>query len=431
MSADLTSNPTGGVVGRSRSGLSIPKAARPFLMVAFTLLLMAFCRQVIDADGLTSPGTFSTALGLAMPVAVAGLGGLICERAGIVNIALQGMLIMGSCTAGWMGYYWGPWAALLGGALGGLLIGVLHALATVTFGVNHTVSGVALNLVAVGLTRYLASVAFIGVSDGSITSSPSMRSMPKYNLPFFAGGGIGSWTSPDFFGRLYEKNWFLISDAAGLLRGLTGDLAGSTIVVLLLFPIFGYLLWRTPWGLRLRASGEKPSAGDSLGVNVPRMQFTAVAISGVLAGVGGAWLVTEVGRYQQGQVGLRGFLALATVVFGNWKIAGVFAGALIFQYPESLPLVTFGEEPRALLLMAAVVFGVMAIWSVTTKKRGQALAALALGIGSLLWFLAASDIDDSLVNSFPFAITLLVLIFSAQRLRPPASAGIVWRKGSS
>jgi general nucleoside transport system permease protein len=431
MSAATTASAAAATGSAGRSLPTIPRAVRPFAMVAFTLLLMALCRQFLDADGLTSPGTFGTSLGLAIPVAVAGLGGLICERAGIVNIALQGMLIMGTCTAGWMGYYWGPWAALLGGVLGGMVIGALHAFATVAVGVNHTVSGVALNLVALGMSRYVASVAFVGVSDGSITSSPSMRTMPSYNLPFFAGGSIGSWTSPDFFGRLHEKNWFFLSDVAGLLRGLTGELKGSTIIVLALFPIFGYLLWRTPWGLRLRSCGEKPSAADSLGINVHRMQWSAVLISGALAGLGGAWLAVEVGRYQQGQAGIRGFLALAAVVFGNWKIAGVFAGALLFQYPESLPLVTFGEEPRAVLVMAAIVFAVVAVVSLAGRRRGQAIGAGVLGAGALLWFLAASDIDESLVNAFPYVITLLVLIFSAQSLRPPANAGIVWRKGSS
>ena len=411
-------------------GALVPGWARPMLLVGFALLMMATCRSLITADGLSSPGTFSTALGLAMPVAVAGLGGLICERAGIVNIALQGMMIMGTCTAGWVGYYYGPWWAIVGGAAGGLVIGVLHAAATVTFGVNHTVSGVALNLVAFGMARYIASVAFVGVSDGSITSSPSMSSMAKYNLPFFAGGGIGGWTSPDFFGKLQEKRWFFISDFAGLVRGLTGDLAGSTILMLLLFPLFGYLLWRTPWGLRLRSCGEKPSAADSLGVNVMRIQWSAVVVSGILAGMAGSWLTVDVGRYQQNQAGIRGFLALAVVVFSNWKILGVFAGALLFQYPESLPLVTFDDEPKALLIMAAIVFAVMAAWSFAQKKKGQGIAAVVLGAASLLWFLGAKRIDPSLVNSFPFVITLLVLVFSSQRQRPPAAAGITYRKGS-
>lgn len=408
----------------------LPRQSRPFLVVGFAVLLMATSRFLVEADGITFPGTFSTALGLAIPVAIAGLGGLMCERAGIVNIALQGMMIMGTCFAGWVGYSYGPWWAIAGGAAGGLLIAVLHALATVTFGVNHTVSGVALNLVAFGLARYIASVVFAGVSDGSITSSPSMSSMTKYNLPFFAGGSIGSWTSPDFFGSLHEKGWFFVSDLAGLIRGLTGELAGSTIFMLLLFPLCGYALWRTPWGLRLRSCGEKPSAADSLGVNVARMQWSAVLVSGLLAGMAGAWLTVDVGRYQQGQAGIRGFLALAVVVFSNWKIAGVFAGALLFQYPESLPLVTFGDEPKALLIMAAIVFAVMALWSFLQKKRGQGIAAVVLGAASLLWFLGAKRIDPSLVNSFPFVITLLVLVFSSQRQRPPAAAGVTYRKGS-
>ena len=97
-----TARPNGATV--KQRGTLVPGWARPMLLVGFALLMMATCRSLITADGLSSPGTFSTALGLAMPVAVAGLGGLICERAGIVNIALQGMMIMGTCTAGWVGY---------------------------------------------------------------------------------------------------------------------------------------------------------------------------------------------------------------------------------------------------------------------------------------------------------------------------------------
>jgi general nucleoside transport system permease protein len=417
------------VVPKTRRAL--PKWVAPVGLTFGALVLLSIARTWgTDAAGLTGAFTFTAAFGLAMPVAVTGLGGLISERSGIVNIGLQGMMIMGTCTAGFVGWKFGPWAALLGGILGGAIAGALHAFATISLGVNHTVSGVAINLLTPGVARYVASVAFVGHSDGSVTNSPTMQSVSKYTLPILSGGPVGSWTSPDFFGKLADKNWFLISDLAAVLKGFTTDISGATLVILLMFPLFGYLLWKTPWGLRLRSCGEKPSAADSLGINVAKTQWMAVVISGALAGLGGGWLVVEVQRYQQGQVALRGFLALACVVFGNWKIGGLLAGAFLFQYPESLPLVAFDSSPRGLILVVTMAFALLAVWTFYGRKFREGLVVCVLAAAALIWFKLTKAVDPKITNSFPYAITLLVLVFSSQRQRPPASAGITWRKGS-
>lgn len=418
-------------ISTAETGRAFPKWAAPVLMTFGALVLLSIARKWgTDAAGLTGAFTFTAAFGLAMPVAVAGLGGLISERSGIVNIGLQGMMIMGTCTAGFVGWKFGPWAALLGGIIGGAIAGALHAFATISLGVNHTVSGVAINLLTPGVSRYIASVWFVGHGDGSVTNSPTMQSVSKYTLPLLSGGPIGSWTSPDFFGKLADKNWFLVSDLAAVLKGFTTDVSGATIVILLMFPLFGYLLWKTPWGLRLRSCGEKPSAADSLGIDVAKTQWLAVVISGSLAGLGGGWLVVEVQRYQQGQVALRGFLALACVVFGNWKIGGLLAGAFLFQYPESLPLVAFDSSPRGLILVVTLAFGLLAIWTFYGRKFKEGIVVCVLTAAALVWFKLSKEVDPKITNSFPYAITLLVLVFSSQRQRPPASAGITWRKGS-
>jgi simple sugar transport system permease protein len=155
---------------------------------------------------------------------------------------------------------------------------LLHAVATVTFGVDQIVSGVAINLITPGVARFLASELFVGNADGTITQSPSMTS----NIGAF-NPGIGSYSLEDlsdWFGRINEKGWFFISDVAGLLQGIT-DISKVTLIAWLMLPLFGYILWRTAFGLRLRSAGEvrrRPPGVSSTAC------ATGVAISGALAG---------------------------------------------------------------------------------------------------------------------------------------------------
>ena len=137
--------------------------------------------MISDNSNLTSPGTFGVMVRTAAPIALAGLAGLFAERSGTVNIGLEGMMIMGTIFAGWWGWEWGPWMAIVGGVIGGILGGLLHALATVTFGVNHIVSGFAINIIAPGVARFMAGLLFVdeagaGIEGGSITNSPGVSS---------------------------------------------------------------------------------------------------------------------------------------------------------------------------------------------------------------------------------------------------------------
>lgn len=399
------------------------------MLGVLTMVMLSAARVITSAPGLTGSGTFGSAIGLAVPVAMAGLGGLISERVGIVNIGLQGMMVFGTWGAGFFGWQFGPWGALAGGAAMGALGGVLLALATITFGVDHAVAGVAINLLAPGVARFLSSVLFAGKEGGTLTDSPPVGHLGRLTLPFLSGGRIGSWHSPDPLGWLEKRRWFLIGDSAALLRGLTRDIAVETVLLLALLPIVGYVVWRTPVGLRLRSSGEKPSAADSLGVNVTRIRWAAVVVSGAIAGLGGAWLVTDVGKYQQGQEGLRGFLGLAALIFGNWRPAGLFAGALLFQFADSVRLALGDAPARAFVL--TVVFGLaaLAVWQFTRKSITAGGVLVAATAGLFLYFATASRVDDKLGSIFPYLITLLVLLFSSERLRPPASSGLPWFKG--
>ena len=427
MSADLTGLITKPAApepsGPMASMFSSRPWLRPVVIGCILLALFSFVRIVTDQPKLTAGATFITAVGLASPILLAGLGGLYAERCGIVNIGLEGMMIMGTWFAGYAGWQYGPWYALAFGAFGGMLGGVIHAVATVTFGVDQIVSGIAINLIAPGVARFLSSEIFVGQGDGTITQSPSIS------------GSIGRFSVPvlsPFFEWLNEREWFFISDLAGVLEGFTTDMAWSTFIAWMLVPISAYVLWRTAFGLRLRSAGEKPSAADSLGVSVYRMRYIGVLISGALAGLGGAWLVLDVGAYNQGQTGGRGFQGLAAMIFGNWRPGGLAAGAGLFSYSQSISLNTDSNElVLALFLFAALVLAGVAIVLTVQRKIPQAVGLFIVAVITFLFYRSTDEVNNQIVFVTPYVVTLLVLTIASQRLRPPAAEGRPWFKGQS
>jgi general nucleoside transport system permease protein len=409
----------------------LPELSRfgTLLVVLAVFAVLAGVRVATGANDLTSSGTFGAALRLAIPIGLAALGGLYAERAGVVNIGLEGMMILGTWFGAWGGWLWGPWAGVACGILGGALGGLLHALATVTFGVDHIVSGVAINILAVGVTRYLATAVFTGQPGASATLSPPVKgTLGKFTFPFLAGGRIAGWDSPDMFGWLEKKHWFLVSDFGGVVKGLTANLSWLTIISVALVPLSAYLLWHTTFGLRLRSVGEAPTAADSLGVPVYRMKYIGVTISGMLAGLAGAYLMLEAGRYKEGQTANRGFIGLAALIFGNWMPAGVAMGAGLFGFADALQLRN-SDNVRALLLFVAIVLGFLALRAIYVGQpltgAGMIVAAAVFGV----YFAITSTVPNQFVAMTPYVTTLLVLAFAAQRLRPPAADGQPWRKG--
>jgi general nucleoside transport system permease protein len=389
------------------------------------ILLLAVAGLVFEAPGLTGSSTVSTALGLAVPVILAGLGGLIAERAGVFNIGLEGMMILGTWGAGYLGWHYGPWGALVGGLLGGIVGGALLALATVTFAIEQTVAGVAINIASLGICRYLASIFFDGKGSegdlGTIADSPSVRNFEtRFSVPF-----IG-----DPLLELENKQWFLLSDFAGVIRGLTVDMAWSTFLLLLFVPAVWYLVWRTPFGLRLRSSGEKPAAAESLGVNVITTRWAALLMSGGLAGLGGAWLVLDSLKYQQGMTASRGFLGLAAMIFGNWMPGLLTIGALLFSFSQSVGF-QLGFESRALIGAVGFAFCLGALWSIGTKRFISGAIAIIMGFGVLLFAATNKTINDSLTKALPYLLTIIVLAVASKRQRPPAAAGIPYIKGQA
>jgi general nucleoside transport system permease protein len=380
---------------------------------------------VSGQEALTSSSVMTAALLLSTPLLLVALGGLFSERAGVVNIGLEGMMILGTWGAGYAGYQWGWTAAIVGGVLFGALGGLLHAVATVTFGVDHTISGVAINILAAGVVRFLSESLYSGRSDGAgITQSPSLSSKPpSFSLPVLSSG-------PDLLGDLEAKHWFLVSDVAGIVRGFTSDVGVLTVVAVLLVPAAYLLLWRTAFGLRLRACGENPAAADSLGVPVYRLKYIGVLISGALAGLGGVFLVFVANIYREGQTGGRGFIGLAALIFGNWRPGGLAAGAGLFGFADALQLRSRTAVVALLLLIAALLAGVAA-WQATRRKLVQAVLAAAFAAGSLVCFLTIDELPEGVVSFTPHLITLLVLSLASQRLRPPKADGLVYRRGES
>jgi ABC-type uncharacterized transport system permease subunit len=235
--------------------------------------------------------TIASAIRAFVPLYLATLGGVFNERAGIVNIGIDGMMIFGTWFGAWGALQWGPVAGLLTVA-----VAAIHGMATITFRVDHIVSGVAINILAIGVPRFLSIVAY-----GQGTQSPQVPQLPKLDLP-----------------------------------GL-GEQSIMVVVTILLGAGAWFVLNRTIFGLRLRSAGENPRAAESLGVRVRGQRWSGVLISGAFAGLAGGYLSIElVGLYREGMNQGRGFIALAALILGNWSPIGAAFACLLFAWTEAL-----------------------------------------------------------------------------------------------
>jgi general nucleoside transport system permease protein len=391
-----------------------------YLGVALAALAVVSAVRVgTGAQDLTSSGTVTAALTAAVPIALAGLGGLWSERAGVVNIGLEGQLVLGTWGAGFAGYQWGPWAGVALGLLLGALGGLLHALATVTFGVDHIISGVAINLIAPGVALFLAKLKFAHAPGGGQKQSPPIHDVQHLSVP-----GLSSWLLD-----VERRHWFLVSDLASFVRGLTTQVSLLSIVAAALFVLTFYVLWRTPFGLRLRSCGEAPYAAESLGVKVLHHKYAAVIISGAMAGLGGAFLAVSSGQFRDSQTGGRGFIGLASMIFGNWRPGGLAAGAGLFGYTDAMQL-RGSNAVHALLLLLGIALLVLAVVQFRARHRMLAAVAAVLGVVFVLWFATTDELPPELVGAAPYVVTLLVLALASQRLRMPKADGLIYRKGA-
>ena len=397
-----------------------------FWVVVFSplilVLLLSVLQSVSGANDLMSSGTIKATLIATMPIMLAGLGGLWSERAGVVNIGLEGMMILGTYGAGFFGYHYGAWAGVAGAILLGMIGGLIHAVATVIFGVDHIISGVAINIIALGAVQYLASLTFVGLPGGGQTQSPKIP-----NVPAFTAEGLSANLLD-----LENKNIFFVSELAAVLRSLCDNLSYLVILSLLILVLTYFILWRTAFGLRLRSCGESPAAAESLGVSVIRYKFIAVLISGGLAGLAGGFLaMVASSNYRDGQTGGRGYIGLAAMIFGNWRPGGLIAGSGLFGYTETLGLRQGGTSVHALLLAVAVLAVFGAAWMISRGQIASGVITLVIGAGVGIVYFLIDEVPGDFTRMTPYVITLLVLAFASQRLRMPAADGQVYRKGSA
>ena len=281
----------------------------------------------------------------ATPLLWAALGGIICERSGVINIALEGMMLMGAYFGIWGADVFGSWViGVLIAIVAGGLLALVHAVFSIHLRANQVVSGTGINFLALGITGY-----FFIAHYGSNGTPSGISQVPNVKIPGIQHVG--------FFGNAI------------------GDANLLTWIAILLVPALSFFLFRTRWGLRLRAVGEKPRAADTVGLSVIRTRYLAVVASGMLAALGGAYLsVAFVGSFNQNMTEGRGFIALAAVIFGKWRPAGALMATLLFGFASALAdrLPTFSQSLGTLFQALPYLLTLVAVAGIVGRSRPPA-----------------------------------------------------------
>ncbi len=255
---------------------------------------------------------FIAAMRLTTPIALAAIGATICERAGIINIAMEGMMLIGAFFAAWLAWLTGnPWMGLIGGMVAGGTIALFHAWATITLHLNHVVSGAVINILGFGVTRYL--MALIYKRQG--TSEIIRHTLGDYR-----------WEIP------------LLSKIP-IIGPILFNQTPIVYLTILLIIFFMWMMKKSRLGLHIKAAGEHPIALETLGISVKKVRYTAVIISGVLCGIAGAYLSIENGNsFSEGMTSGRGFIALGANIAGGWTILGSAIASFFFGLVDAFAL---------------------------------------------------------------------------------------------
>ncbi len=279
---------------------------------------------------------------LTTPLILAALGGMFSERSGVINIALEGMMLAGAFTAAAVTYAVGsPFIGLLAGMGAGMVIAAIHAIACIRYRADQVVTGTAINILMIGVPGFLSGAFFL--SSGSTPQIPKEQLIP--------------WT--------------------------------PIMIAFALVPIAWYVLYKTPFGLRLRSVGENPEAADAAGVPVARMRYAGVLLSGILAGIGGAYLsIGQSSLFTRNMTSGRGFIALAALIFGKWRPVQTMLACLLFGLTEA----------------------------VTIQMQG--VVKLPSG----------EDIPVQFIHMVPYLLTIIVLAGFIGSSRPPKALGIPYQK---
>ncbi len=277
------------------------------LGINFFVLLLAILTGLTVGTSMDVVGLLKDSIRLATPIALGALAGLMCERSGIVNVGIEGMMLTAACMGYAASLYsQNMWFALFIAILSGMLIAALHAVLSIRFMVDQVISGMVINILAVGVTGYVRKAFLLGKTFSAAPLFPYVfQNTPLWDIPII--GPILFQHQPMVYAMF--------------------------ILIALLY----FMLFYTPWGLRTRAVGEHPRAADTLGVNVFLTRYVNVILAGAIAGLGGAWFSLEtVGNFDDMMTNGKGFIALAALIFGNWNPIGASLGAWLFGFADAL-----------------------------------------------------------------------------------------------
>lgn len=297
----------------------------------------------------------SSTLVYSAPLIFTALGGTFSERAGVVNVGLEGTMIMGAFAGvvfnlTFAGQFGGltPWLGLLAGAVIGLIFSLLHAVATVTLRADHIVSGTVMNLMAPALGVYLIKLMY-----GKGQTSMIAENFGYWNVPVLSKIPV---IGTIFFTKTSSTAW---------------------VAIIIAF-VASWVLFKTLFGLRLRSVGENPQAADTLGLNVYALRYTGVLISGVLGGIGGALFAQSIaGNFSASTIVGQGFMSMAAMIFGRWNPVGAMAAALFFGFSQSMAIVgaqlpVLNQVPSVYLQVAPYVFTVLILVVFFAKSKAPA-----------------------------------------------------------
>jgi ABC-type uncharacterized transport system permease subunit len=294
---------------------------------------------------------FGSTIRLSTPLILAALGGMYSERSGVINIALEGIMLAGAFTAAAVTVFThNPWVGLTAAAVAGLLVSLIHAVASISFRADQVVIGTAINIMFLGMPALISGALF-----GSTGSTPQLKR--EYTLP--------DWNIP-------------LIDRIPVLSQLLSGHKPVVYIALAMVPISYFVLFRTRFGLRLRAVGENPEAADTAGISVSGMRYAGVLLSGVLAGIGGAYLsIGQNSLFTRNMTAGRGFIALAALIFGKWHPVGAFLACLLFGLADAVSIRMQGVVPIPVQLIQIIPYVLTLV--VLAGFIGRAIPPRAIG----------------------------------------------------
>jgi len=338
---------TSAVLGGVQLARGFGSRTNLILALVSGFFIFSFLTWAAADKSLNLAGLLNSALTKAVPITFGALSGILCERAGVVNIAIEGMMLSGAMAGAVFGSIFDNlWIGVLAAVLAGAILGLIHAIFSIRYMIDQIISGTVINIFAVGITSYI-SAKFL--QENQALNNPG--TFATWPIPVLANIPI---VGPIVF----NNNMFVY----------------ALFVFLIILHV---ALFYTRWGLRLRAVGEHPRAADTLGINVFRTRYMAVILGGMMAGFGGAYLTLgSVGRFDELMTAGRGFIGLAAMIFGNWQPFGAFGAGLLFGFADSLAskLAILGVAiPSQFLLMAPYLVTIIVLAGVV--GRGQMPAA--------------------------------------------------------